>query len=104
MGDARFLPDLFSRLKASGPADEGWEDQVAFLQELCGLAKHLQPGNRAQLLGRLAHLGLFEARHRALILPPGSRSSTRSCVAAGGRDACVVLCGPHACGVSCGSF
>ena len=60
MGDARFLPDLFARLAASGAADEGWEDQVAFLQELCGLAKHLQPGNRAALLGKLAHLGLFE--------------------------------------------
>ncbi|EIE26200.1 DUF625-domain-containing protein [Coccomyxa subellipsoidea C-169] len=26
--DARFLPDLFERLKATGPGDEGWQDQV----------------------------------------------------------------------------
>jgi hypothetical protein len=63
LGDARFLPDLFARLKAGGPADaEAWEDQVAFLQELTGLAKHLQPSNRSQLLAKLAHLGLFEVR------------------------------------------
>lgn len=59
-GDARFLPDLFAKLGASGPGDEGWPDQVAFLQELCGLAKHLQPVNRAQVLSKLASLGLFE--------------------------------------------
>lgn len=60
--DARFLPDLFERLKATGPGDEGWPDQVAFLQELTGLAKHLQQGHRQQLLSKLASLGLFEAR------------------------------------------
>lgn len=59
--DARFLPDLFERLKATGPGDEGWQDQVAFLQELTGLAKHLQPAHRQQLLAKLASLGLFEA-------------------------------------------
>lgn len=60
--DARFLPDLFERLKATGPGDEGWQDQVAFLQELTGLAKHLQQGHRQQLLSKLASMGLFEAR------------------------------------------
>lgn len=62
LNDARFLPDLFARLKATGPGDEGWQDQVAFLQELTGLAKHLQQSHRQQLLSKLASLGLFEAR------------------------------------------
>lgn len=62
MGDARFLPDLFTRLWESRPGDEAWGDQVAFLQELCGLAKHLQAGHRLQLLTKLAGLGLFEVR------------------------------------------
>lgn len=62
LNDARFLPDLFARLKATGPGDDGWQDQVAFLQELTGLAKHLQQSHRQQLLSKLASLGLFEAR------------------------------------------
>ncbi|CAL8462717.1 g2250 [Coccomyxa elongata] len=64
--DARFLPDLFERLKVTGPGDEGWPDQVAFLQELTGLAKHLQQGHRQQLLSKLASLGLFEVMMRVL--------------------------------------
>ena len=39
---------------------EGWNDLVKFLQELCGLARHLQPTTRAELLGQLVSLGLFE--------------------------------------------
>ena len=39
---------------------EGWTDLVKFLQELCGLARHLQPNARAELLGQLVNLGLFE--------------------------------------------
>lgn len=41
---------------------EGWNDLVKFLQELCGLARHLQPTTRAELLGQLVSLGLFEVR------------------------------------------
>ncbi|KAK9907487.1 hypothetical protein WJX75_004578 [Coccomyxa subellipsoidea] len=66
LNDARFLPDLFARLKATGPGDEGWQDQVAFLQELTGLAKHLQQSHRQQLLSKLASLGLFEVMMRVL--------------------------------------
>ena len=39
---------------------EGWNDLVKFLQELCGLARHTQPGARAELLNQLVNLGLFE--------------------------------------------
>lgn len=80
--DARFLPDLFARLKASGPDDEGWADQVAFLQELTGLTKHLQQGNRQQLLTKLANLGLFEvtslssAESPSMCLPPCASQPT----------------------------
>lgn len=35
---------------------------VKFLQELCGLARHLQPNGRAELLGQLVNLGLFEVQ------------------------------------------
>ena len=59
-GDAKFLPDLFLRLKAAKPGDAEWMNQVAFLQELCSLAKHLQAASRTQLLSKLIGLGLFE--------------------------------------------
>ena len=36
--------------------------QIAFLQELCGTARHLQPTARAALTNKLIALGLFEAR------------------------------------------
>ena len=63
-GDAKFLPELFQRLKAASPRDREWLDQVAFLQELCSLAKHLQAVSRTQLLSKLIKLGLFEVgRH-----------------------------------------
>ena len=59
-GDAKFLPDLFQRLSAAKPGDAEWMNQVAFLQELCSLAKHLQAVSRTQLLSKLIGLGLFE--------------------------------------------
>jgi protein phosphatase-4 regulatory subunit 3 len=61
-GDAQFLPELFRRLKSAGPGDPEWLDQVAFLQELCSLAKHLQAASRTQLLSKLVGLGLFEVK------------------------------------------
>ena len=63
-GDAKFLPDLFQRLKAAKPGDAEWMNQVAFLQELCSLAKHLQAASRTQLLSKLIGLGLFEVSPR----------------------------------------
>ena len=67
-GNAQFLPELFRRLKSAGPGDPEWLDQVAFLQELCSLAKHLQAASRTQLLSKLIGLGLFEV----LLPPPAS--------------------------------
>ena len=64
--DARFLPELFAALRRAGPADAAFADRLAFLQELTGLAKHLQVGARVQLLAKLAGLGLFEAAGAAL--------------------------------------
>ncbi len=65
-GDAKFLPELFQRLKSSEARDKEWLDQVAFLQELCSLGKHLQAASRSQLLGKLINLGLFEVRRLSL--------------------------------------
>lgn len=57
--DARFLPDLLQRLW-DGPKEAAWAELVALLQELTGLARHLQPGNRTSLFTRLGQLGLFQ--------------------------------------------
>ena len=48
------------RLKAAQPGGQEWRDLVAFLQELCGLTKHLQAQQRNSLLLRLVGLGLFQ--------------------------------------------
>jgi protein phosphatase 4 regulatory subunit 3 len=57
----QFLPQLFQRLRTTQPGDENWRDAVAFLQEMCGLARHLQPNVRGQLYPRVVSLGLFES-------------------------------------------
>ena len=51
---------LYFSLNVVFPQAEAWSDLVKFLQELCGLARHLQPNTRAELLGQLVSLGLFE--------------------------------------------
>lgn len=58
--DQDFFPELFSRLKQAEPDGQEWRDLVAFLQELCGLTKHLQATQRNSLLLRLVGLGLFQ--------------------------------------------
>ena len=75
-GDAKFLPELFQRLKAARPGDADWMNQVAFLQELCSLAKHLQAASRTQLLSKLIGLGLFEVNSRCSV------GETYSCILA----------------------
>ncbi len=62
MSHARFLPDLFQRLKSSQPGQETWHDAVAFLQEMCGMARYLQVSQRSELYSKLANLGLFDVR------------------------------------------
>lgn len=54
-----YLPQLFKRLE-EGPQDPAWGDLLAFLQEMCGLAKHLQPASSSALMTRLHQLGLFQ--------------------------------------------
>eukprot|EP00879_Flechtneria_rotunda_P032547 GHRR01035771.1.p1 GENE.GHRR01035771.1~~GHRR01035771.1.p1 ORF type:complete len:480 (+),score=165.60 GHRR01035771.1:3227-4666(+) len=58
--DVNFLPSLFSALKSKQPGNDGWDDLVAFLQEFCSLAKHLQMQQRHNLWNRMTQLGMFE--------------------------------------------
>lgn len=74
---ATFFPDLFRRLNIESgatttAADAEWEDHVSFLQELCGMAKHLQVSNRNQMLHKLISLGLFRVMAAALERPSDS--------------------------------
>ncbi|PSC74221.1 Serine threonine-phosphatase 4 regulatory subunit 3 isoform B [Micractinium conductrix] len=69
--DREFFPDLFRRLKAAQPGGQEWRDLVAFLQELCGLTKHLQAQQRNSLLLRLVGLGLFQVI-TTIMQQPGS--------------------------------
>ncbi|KAG2450841.1 hypothetical protein HYH02_004675 [Chlamydomonas schloesseri] len=66
MADGAFLPQLFQRLQSADPADPQWHDLVAFLQEFCSLARHLQQQQRASLFNRLVQLGLFEVVTRII--------------------------------------
>lgn len=65
--DSEFFPQLFTALKAAPPGDEKWRDLVGFLQELVGLARHLQASQRNGLLSRLVDLGLFPVLASVLI-------------------------------------
>jgi hypothetical protein len=64
---------LFASLKSHEPGGAAWDDLVAFLQEYCSLAKHLQLPHRQHLWNKLTQLGMFEVRGtsgaRALLLP-----------------------------------
>lgn len=64
--DPQFLSQLFVRLKKHSPNDSEWHDLVAFLQEFCGLAKHLQPAHRQLLFNKLVTLGMFEVATKIL--------------------------------------
>jgi hypothetical protein len=51
---------LFHSLKSHAPGDSEWDDLVAFLQEFCSLAKHLQMQHRQNLWNKMTQLGMFE--------------------------------------------
>lgn len=51
---------LFRTLKERKPGDADWDDLVAFLQEFCSLAKHLQLQQRQNCWARMTQLGMFE--------------------------------------------
>lgn len=53
---------LFHSLKSHAPGDSEWDDLVAFLQEFCSLAKHLQLQHRQNLWNKMTQLGMFEVR------------------------------------------
>ncbi|GFR48535.1 hypothetical protein Agub_g10432 [Astrephomene gubernaculifera] len=67
MSDPAFLPQLFQRLQQADTGDVQWHDLVAFLQEFCSLARHLQQQQRASLFSRLTQLGLFEVVTRIML-------------------------------------
>eukprot|EP00775_Hariotina_reticulata_P003204 gene3204-3481_t len=64
--DTNFLPRLFSALKSRQLGDLDWDDLVAFLQEFCSLAKHLQLQQRQNLWNKMTQLGMFEVITRIL--------------------------------------
>jgi hypothetical protein len=57
---------LFHSLKSHAPGDSEWDDLVAFLQEFCSLAKHLQLQHRQNLWNKMTQLGMFEVRRPVL--------------------------------------
>jgi hypothetical protein len=60
------LLQLFEALKSCQPGDSDWDDLVAFLQEFCSLAKHLQLLQRQNLWNKMTQLGMFEVRAELL--------------------------------------
>lgn len=58
--DASFLDELFNRLFASGVEVATLKDLVAFVQELCSLAKNLQVSNRTNFYRSLVERSLFK--------------------------------------------
>lgn len=60
LNDAAFLRELFSRLDAAEPGSAAWAELVAFLRELCALARHLQGAHRARLFLALIQHGVFD--------------------------------------------
>ncbi|GAX85578.1 hypothetical protein CEUSTIGMA_g12993.t1 [Chlamydomonas eustigma] len=68
--DSSFLSELFLRLAKYTCDDAEWGDLIAFLQEFCGLARHLQQPQRLQLFKRLSQLGLFNEITRIMKVSP----------------------------------
>ncbi len=58
--DSEFFPELFHALHTLDSSAPEWSDLVGYLQELVGLTRHVQGGQRNGLLGKLIDLGLFQ--------------------------------------------
>lgn len=58
--DQDFLLALFQRLREKAPTSPEGRDLVAFLQEFCTLAKHLDAAQQNQLFARLVNQGVFD--------------------------------------------
>lgn len=81
---------LFHSLKSHAPGDTEWDDLVAFLQEFCSLAKHLQLQHRQNLWNKMTQLGMFEVQ-------PSSRVGAGVVWFGLGRG-CSTVCGSQAAG------
>ena len=68
-GEPQFLTQLFTRLRESVPGSEQWGDLVAFVQEMCGMARHLQPQARGKLYAALIQHGAFDVLTSVLRMP-----------------------------------
>jgi len=67
--EPQFLSDLFARLRAAPPGSGQWSDLVAFVQEMCSMARHLQPGARGRLYSALISHGAFDVLTSVLRMP-----------------------------------
>ncbi|KAK3281899.1 hypothetical protein CYMTET_10332 [Cymbomonas tetramitiformis] len=67
--DPSFFKELFNRLRSLEPSQTDWRDLIAFIQELCVLAKHFQAVHRAQLFTALIRNGLFNVLTVAVHAP-----------------------------------
>jgi protein phosphatase-4 regulatory subunit 3 len=68
-GEPQFLTQLFTSLRESVPGSEQWGDLVAFVQEMCGMARHLQPQARGRLYTALIQHGAFDVLTSVLRMP-----------------------------------
>lgn len=66
--DPDFFPSLFEKFWETDPLSEGFQDLVAYLQEILSLSRHLQANQRNALLQSLAQLGLFQVLTKILSL------------------------------------
>jgi len=64
--DPNFFRELFSRLQTHDPDSVEWKDLISFLQELCNIAKFLQPAHRSQLFSTLTSHSILEVLTRAV--------------------------------------
>ena len=68
-GEPQFLTQLFTSLRDAPPGSEQWCDLVAFVQEMCGMARHLQPQARGRLYAALIQHGAFDVLTSVLRMP-----------------------------------
>ncbi|KAH7621274.1 hypothetical protein Ndes2526B_g03615 [Nannochloris sp. 'desiccata'] len=71
--DSEFFPELFNALRHPDLNASEWTDLVGYLQELVGLARHVQASQRNALLAKLIGLGLFPVL--ASVLKSGDTSA-----------------------------
>lgn len=70
--DASFFEDLFNCLDSLETSDAEWVDLAGFVQELCSLAKQLQPPQRHHLFSCLIQRGFYDAATKFVSTPDPS--------------------------------